>query len=72
MTEDDRVYGSRADQIHPFFKKKREWSKVKEEIVGKYIAIATSRQSSVEGVPSSLQMPSLARGASATVWMDRR
>lgn len=38
MTDDVRAYGYRADQIHPFFKKKREWSKVKDEIVGKYIA----------------------------------
>lgn len=38
MIEDHRVYGTRADQIHPFFRTKRKWSKVKDEIVGKYIA----------------------------------
>ncbi|HUT54432.1 MAG TPA: three-Cys-motif partner protein TcmP [bacterium] len=32
------TYGNRADQIHDFFKAKREWSKVKDEILGKYIA----------------------------------
>ena len=37
MTKDDRTYGSRSDQIHPFFKKKREWSKVKDKIVKDYI-----------------------------------
>ena len=37
MTKDDRVYGTRSDQIHPFFKEKREWSKVKDKIVGDYI-----------------------------------
>lgn len=37
MTKDDRVYGTRADYIHPFFKEKREWSKVKDKIVGDYI-----------------------------------
>ena len=31
-------YGTQPDQIHPFFAAKREWSKVKDEILGKYIA----------------------------------
>jgi three-Cys-motif partner protein len=30
-------YGSKADEIDPFFEKKRSWSKIKDEIVGKYI-----------------------------------
>jgi len=37
MINDDRIYGARSDQIHPFFKEKREWSKVKDKIVGAYI-----------------------------------
>lgn len=37
MTKDERTYGTRSNQIHPFFKKKREWSKVKDTIVGNYI-----------------------------------
>ncbi len=37
MTKDDRTYGARSDQIHPFFKEKREWSKVKDKIVKDYI-----------------------------------
>lgn len=32
------AYGSRADEIHPFFKAKRTWSTVKDKIVGDYIA----------------------------------
>ena len=38
MTNDGANYGTQAGQIHPFFAVKREWSKVKDEIVGKYIA----------------------------------
>lgn len=38
MSQDNLVYGTRADQIHPFFKAKREWSKIKDRIVGDYIA----------------------------------
>lgn len=30
-------YGVKNDQIHPFFKSKREWSRVKDRIVGTYI-----------------------------------
>ena len=30
-------YGSNPDQIHPFFKEKREWSKVKDRIVRDYV-----------------------------------
>ena len=37
MIKDDCTYGTRSDQIHPFFKEKREWSKVKDKIVGDYI-----------------------------------
>ena len=37
MTNYDRTYGTRSDQIHPFFEKKREWSKVKDKIVKDYI-----------------------------------
>lgn len=37
MINDDRTYGTLSDQIHPFFKEKREWSKVKDKIVGDYI-----------------------------------
>lgn len=33
----NRAYGSRADEIHPFFESKREWSRVKDRIVGDYI-----------------------------------
>ena len=38
MNDGNCNYGNRADQIHEFFKAKREWSKVKDEILGKYIA----------------------------------
>ncbi len=37
MTKENRVYGKRSEEIHPFFKAKREWSKVKDKIVGNYI-----------------------------------
>ncbi len=37
MSDGNRVYGTHADEIHPFFKTKREWSKVKDRIVGSYI-----------------------------------
>lgn len=37
MTNYDRTYSTRSDQIHPFFEKKREWSKVKDKIVKDYI-----------------------------------
>ncbi len=37
MSKDHRGYGTRADQIHPFFTEKREWSKVKDTILGTYI-----------------------------------
>lgn len=37
MSKDHRVYGTRADEIHPFFREKREWSKVKDKIVDDYI-----------------------------------
>ena len=30
-------YGSKPEQIHPFFKEKREWSKVKDRIVRDYV-----------------------------------
>jgi three-Cys-motif partner protein len=30
-------YGSKADEIDPFFEKKRSWSKVKDEILSKYL-----------------------------------
>jgi three-Cys-motif partner protein len=38
MNEPKEKYGSQVDQIHPFFMEKREWSKVKDRIVGNYIA----------------------------------
>ncbi len=38
MTEATRSYGDRADQVHQFFEKKREWSKIKDRIVGSYIS----------------------------------
>ena len=38
MNDENRNYGTRSDQIHEFFKAKREWSKVKDKIVGSYIA----------------------------------
>jgi len=28
MTEGHQIYGPGVDQIHPFFERKREWSKV--------------------------------------------
>jgi three-Cys-motif partner protein len=34
----DGTYGVGQDQIDPFFKEKRSWSKVKDEIVSKYVA----------------------------------
>src|SRR6266704_3579352 len=34
----DYTYGTRSDQIDEFFRAKRPWSKVKDEIVAKYIA----------------------------------
>ena len=37
MSKDHRVYGTRADEIHPFFKEKRAWSKVKDRILSDYI-----------------------------------
>ena len=37
MSEDRRVYGTRVDEIHPFFREKREWSKVKDKILKDYI-----------------------------------
>ncbi len=37
MSKDHHVYGKRADEVHPFFKKKREWSKVKDTILGAYV-----------------------------------
>ena len=30
-------YGENVDEIHPFFEKKREWSKIKDRIVGSYV-----------------------------------
>ncbi len=37
MIKNDRVYGTRADEIHPFFKTKRAWSHVKDKILKDYI-----------------------------------
>lgn len=37
MSYDNRTYGTSSNEVHPFFKAKREWSKVKDEIVEKYI-----------------------------------
>ena len=37
MIKDDRVYGTRANQLHPFFKEKRAWSIVKDKILEDYI-----------------------------------
>ena len=37
MTNDESKYGNRSDQIHSFFCAKREWSKVKDKIVGDYM-----------------------------------
>ena len=34
----ERAYGLRTDEIHPFFRKKRAWSMVKDKIVSDYIA----------------------------------
>jgi three-Cys-motif partner protein len=30
-------YGDKVDEIHPFFENKREWSKIKDRIVGSYV-----------------------------------
>lgn len=38
MSQNHRAYGTRADEVHPFFRAKREWSRVKDRIVGSYIA----------------------------------
>ena len=37
MSTDSHVYGTRTDEIHPFFKTKREWSRVKDTILRHYI-----------------------------------
>ena len=37
MSELEIQYGSRSDQVDPFFKEKREWSPVKDRILGDYI-----------------------------------
>jgi len=37
MIKNDRVYGTRDNEIHPFFKAKREWSHVKDKILKDYI-----------------------------------
>jgi len=37
MIDGELSYGYRDDQIHPFFKEKREWSKVKDKILRDYI-----------------------------------
>lgn len=37
MIKDDRVYGTRTNEIHPFFKAKRAWSHVKDKILKGYI-----------------------------------
>jgi three-Cys-motif partner protein len=37
MSKDDRVYGTRANEIDPFFKTKRVWSTVKDKILKDYI-----------------------------------
>ncbi len=37
MSKDDRVYGTRTNEIDPFFETKREWSKVKDKILKDYI-----------------------------------
>lgn len=37
MSKVPRVYGTHADEVHPFFRKKREWSKVKDRILSDYI-----------------------------------
>ena len=37
MSTDSRIYGTRTDEIHPFFKVKREWSRVKDKILRHYI-----------------------------------
>jgi three-Cys-motif partner protein len=38
MSKDHNAYGVGSDEIHPFFKAKREWSTVKDRIVGSYVA----------------------------------
>ena len=37
MSRDDRAYGTRANEIHPFFKTKHTWSNVKDKILKDYI-----------------------------------
>jgi len=37
MSISSPIYGTRANEIHPFFKAKREWSKVKDKILNDYI-----------------------------------
>lgn len=37
MSENHRIYGTRDDEIHPFFREKREWSKVKDTILEAYV-----------------------------------
>ena len=37
MSKDHRVYGTHTDEVHPFFREKREWSKVKDTILGAYV-----------------------------------
>jgi three-Cys-motif partner protein len=37
MSKVPRVYGTHADEVHPFFREKREWSKVKDRILSDYI-----------------------------------
>jgi three-Cys-motif partner protein len=38
MSDLEIQYGEHADQVDPFFKEKREWSKTKDRILGTYIA----------------------------------
>ena len=33
MSKDDRVYSTRVDEIHTFFRAKREWSNIKGKIL---------------------------------------
>ena len=37
MSRDNRAYGTRANEIHPFFKTKHTWSNVKDKILKDYI-----------------------------------
>lgn len=37
ISEDDCAYGTRANEIHPFFRTKRAWSNVKDKILKDYI-----------------------------------